>query len=64
MAYAKLRGKIKEVFNTQGAFAEAMGTSVTNINSKLNERCGWSMPEIRKACELLGIPLEEIYIYF
>lgn len=64
MDYRKLKGKIKEVFDTQEAFAKAMGLSYTSINQKVNDKVEWSSSEIAKACNLLHIPLEEAHIYF
>ncbi len=62
--YSKLRGKIKEVFNTQEAFAEAMEMSTTSISAKLNNKVAWSQKEIDKASEILSIPKDKIPIYF
>lgn len=62
--YSKLYGKIKEVFGTQEAFAEAMEMSRTAINGRLTGLVEWRSPEIVKACELLGIPLTESHLYF
>ena len=62
--YSKLYGKIKEVFGTQEAFAEAMEMSRTAINARLKQTVEWKSPEIVKACELLGIPLEDSHEYF
>lgn len=62
--YNKLRGKIKEVFNTQAAFAEAMEISSTSLSEKLNNKVEFSQKEIEKAVELLQIPKEDIPIYF
>ena len=62
--YSKLYGKIKEVFNTQEAFADAMEMSRTAVNSRLKQNVEWKSPEIVKACELLNIPLGEAHIYF
>lgn len=62
--YNKLRGKIKEVFNTQAAFAEALGISSTSLSEKLNNKVEFSQKEIEKAVELLQIPKEDIPIYF
>ena len=62
--YRKLKGKIKEVFDTQGAFAKAMGLSYTSINQKVNDKVEWSSSEIAKACDLLYIPLTEAHLYF
>ena len=62
--YNKLRGKIKEVFNTQAAFAKEMGMSRTSLCEKLNNKVEFTQKEIEKAIELLHIPKEEIPIYF
>ena len=62
MDYRKLKGKIKEVFDTQEAFAKAMGLSYTSVNQKVNDKVEWSSSEI--ACNLLHIPLTEAHIYF
>lgn len=62
--YSKLRGKIREVFNTQEAFAEAMEMSTTSISAKLNNKVEWSQKEIDKAAESLNIPKAEIPVYF
>ena len=62
--YSKLYGKIKEVFGTQEAFADAMKMSRTAINARLTQKIEWKSLEIAKACELLGIPLSESYLYF
>jgi transcriptional regulator with XRE-family HTH domain len=64
MSYAKLRGKIREVFGTQEAFAEAMGISTVTLSQRLNNKVEWKTNEIAMACELLGIPLEEVAAYF
>ncbi len=62
--YSKLYGKIREVFGTQEAFAEAMGMSKSALNLRLNQKVEWKAPEIAKACELLNIPLAELHLYF
>lgn len=62
--YAKLRGKIKEVFGTQTKFAKAMNISTVTLSAKLNGTVPFTAPEINKACELLGIAVEFIPIYF
>lgn len=64
MSYAKLRGKIREVFGTQDKFAEAMGMSTVSISQRLNGKLEWKACEIAKACEILGIPLEDAALYF
>lgn len=64
MSYNKLRGKIREVFGTQEAFAKAMGISKVSLSHRLNGKLEWKTTEIVKACELLGIPIEENAEYF
>lgn len=62
--YSKLYGKIREVFGTQEAFAEAMEMSRTAVNARLTQKVEWKSPEIAKACELLGISLSDSHLYF
>lgn len=64
MDYRKLKGKIKEVYDTQWAFAKAMGMSYASISQRLNNKLEWNTSDIVKACALLNIPLEEAYVYF
>ena len=64
MDYKKLKLKIKEVFDTQEAFAKAMGLSLSTLNQKLNDSTEWKTSEIAKACDLLHIPLTEAHLYF
>nr|DAM60609.1 MAG TPA: Protein of unknown function (DUF739) [Caudoviricetes sp.] len=64
MSYNKLRGKIREVFGTQEAFAEAMGMSTVSLSHRLNGKLEWKTSEIFKACEVLGIPLVDNAEYF
>ena len=62
--FAKLRGKIVEVFGSQGKFADAMGQTTTNICNKLNGKRAWTQKDIAKASQLLSIDVSEIGIYF
>jgi hypothetical protein len=64
MSYAKLRGKIKEVFGTQEAFAAAIGLNYTSVSAKLNNKTEWTRTQIMAACSVLGIPLENAPEYF
>lgn len=64
MSYAKLRGKIKEVFGTQGAFAVAVGMSQVSVSHRLNGKLEWKASEIANACQALGIPISESTDYF
>lgn len=62
--YAKLKGKIKEVYNTQRAFAEAMEMSESAVGQRLSGVTEWSGSDMAKACDVLGIPLTDIHVYF
>ena len=64
--FDKLKGKIKEVFNTQNEFAEAMGIAPNTLSSKLNNQSDFSSEEISRAIELLKIdsPNEAWNIFF
>ena len=62
--YSKLKGKIKEKFVTQSAFAKELGISSVSLSAKLNNRVEFSQVEIDKCCELLEIPKGFIVMYF
>ena len=62
--FSMLRGKIREKFSTETAFAEAMNISAPTMSAKLNGKVCWTDKEIVKACGLLDIPLEFIPVYF
>jgi transcriptional regulator with XRE-family HTH domain len=62
--YSKLKGRIKEIFDTQSAFAEAMGLSTASISAKLNNKVPFEQNEIKRAVEVLKVPQEEIPLYF
>ena len=64
MSYDMLRGKIREVYKTETAFAAAMGMNPATMSAKLNNTAPWKREEIEKACELLGIPIEHVHLYF
>ena len=50
-----LRGKIVEVYGSISKFAEAFGVSEAQMQNKLSGRSGWSLQDIQKAANLLGI---------
>ena len=64
MSYRKLRGKIREVYGSQDAFAADMGVNPSTMSAKLTGKTDWSVKEAELACRLLGISLEEMHIYF
>lgn len=63
-AYDKLKGKIKEVFGTQEAFANALGIARTSLYSKLNNNTEFTQMEMLRALELLHLQKTEIDVYF
>lgn len=62
--YNKLRGKIIELFKTQGNFAIAMGWSERTLSLKLNCKIAWKQTEICKAIQLLDLSYNDIQAYF
>lgn len=64
MDYKKLKLKIKEVFDTQEAFAKAMDMETASLNQRLNNKIEWKTSDIARACDLLGIDLADAYLYF
>lgn len=62
--YNKLRGRIKEKYGTQDAFAEAVGIGRVSLSEKLNNKVEFKQREINKSCEVLEIPIEEMTDYF
>lgn len=62
--FGRLREKIKEVFGTQKAFADAMGMNVATLNAKLNSKADWTATEIEKTTALLGVLANDIPEYF
>lgn len=62
--YAKLRGKIKEVFGTQEAFAAAMELDPSSISMRLNGWREWTRLDIERACVCLHIPFTDAHEYF
>lgn len=62
--YAKLRGRIKEIFGTQEAFAKAIGISSVSLSQRLNNALEFTQEEIFNSCEALNIPLNDMMSYF
>ncbi len=62
--FSKLRGRIKEIYGTQSAFAIAMLMNDATLSNKLNNNVEFSPKEIVRACLLLCIDLEKVDEYF
>lgn len=64
MDYSKLRGKIKEKFCTQRAFAKAIGMNNVSLSKKLCGKTVWTSDEIYIACKALDISICDNAQYF
>ena len=62
--YDKLKGKIKEVFGTQEAFATGLGMARTSLYSKLNNNTEFTQTEMLRSLELLHLKKSDIDAYF
>lgn len=62
--FRKLRGRIKELFGSEKAFAEAMEMAPSNLSARLNGKIQWGAVEIKRASDLLKIPDGEVVAYF
>lgn len=62
--YQKLKGRIKELYNTQDAFAEALGIGRVSLSQRLNNQLEFSQDEIFKSCDILAIPMANVTEYF
>lgn len=62
--YSKLRGKIKEVFGTQDAYADAIGLGRVSVSQRLNNQLEFSQQEMLKSADVLGFPRGQIPEYF
>lgn len=62
--YAKLRGAIREHFGTEGAYAKAIGRSSNYISKVFQGKSNFSVIDVAKSAEVLGIASEDIGKYF
>lgn len=62
--YNKLRGKIREVCNTQDKFSEQLGLGRVSVSQRLNNQSEFTQDEIYKSCRILHIDAAEIPVYF
>lgn len=64
MDYSKLLGRMREKKMTQESVAKAIGISRQQLNKKLGGGSSFKQKDIKQICMLLGIPLEEVGVYF
>lgn len=62
--YRKLKGRIKEVYDTQKAFADALGIRATTLTLKLSGRSDFTQSEMNAAADLLKFSRADIPMYF
>lgn len=62
--FGRLREEIKNKFQTEKVFADAVGIDSSTLSLKLNGKVGWKQAEIEKVCKLLDIPIERVHEYF
>lgn len=62
--YSRLRGKIKEVYGTEAAFAQALKIGRVSLSHRLNNKLEFTTKEIYSSCALLSIPSSDIHTYF
>lgn len=60
-----LKGKIVANGYTQGQLAEKMNISVNSFSAKINGKNAFTLPEVERMCEFLGItdPKEKCEIF-
>ena len=64
MSYDKLKGRIREMYKTDAAFASALGLNRATLSKKLNDRAEWNRTEMEAACRLLNLSLKDMPDYF
>lgn len=62
--YSKLKGRIRELFETQESYSNAINRSSTSINDKLNNKKCFTQEEIKNSIKVLDISISEISQYF
>ena len=62
--YAKLKGRIKEKYDTQKAFASRLGIAEGTLVAKLDCKSYFTQDEIYRSSDILEIPQDRIFAYF
>lgn len=62
--FSELKGRIITRYQRYALFAEAIGLSRAQLSERLSGKVNFKPDEIHLACGLLGIPAEEIGVYF
>ena len=62
--YSKLRGRIREICETQEVFSNLMRMSKATFSAKINNKSEFTQPEIVRAIDILHLRPDEISSYF
>ncbi|MDO4302138.1 MAG: DUF739 family protein [Clostridia bacterium] len=62
--YSKLKGRIREKFNTQDNFANALGIGRVSLSQRLNNQLEFDSKEILRSIKLLDLTEDDIPKYF
>lgn len=63
-AYAKLRGRMRELDITGEALALYLGRNKSYVSNRLCKKSSWDIDDVYKVLDYLDLPLSEIYTYF
>lgn len=62
--FSKLAGLIVEKFGTRRAFSRAIGWTESKVSARLSGSVFFSTDEITLWCDVLGIPDDQVTLYF
>ncbi len=62
--YSKLKGRIKEVCQTQEIFSKKLGMSEATLSARLNNKTEFTQSEIMNSQMILKFDKMEIPLYF
>lgn len=62
--YAKLRGRIVEIYGSQRKFAKALGISNEAVSKKMHNKVPFRQTEMVVISDLLGFPISDMDKYF
>lgn len=62
--FRKLRGRIVEILGNQSVLADKLGVTNVSLSRKLNNKSRFSSDDVINISEILGIPNDEIGVYF
>lgn len=63
-AYAKLRGRMRELDITGESLAFYLGRSKSYVSNRFVKKSSWDIDDVYKILDFLDLPLSEIYTYF